>query len=779
MIPIRTSVDVRGVPGAVIGLIIANVVVFLVQSGLPADLAKQFIHYNALVPGRYTDPEVARQLGLDPGNFLPFLTNTFMHVGWLHLIVNMWTLWLFGRPLEQRLGAPRFILLYLACGAVASLAHFAFNFYSPIPALGASGAIAGLLGGYTLLYPRAQIVLITPVLFFPVTYRLTAMAYTTLWFVFQLLPGLAELFAPEHTGGIAWWAHIGGFVAGLALIRLVGTQRRREREVGSAPAGMREIGAQRPRIVRVAPQPLRHPRSANAFDRLTRMVPAPAPADTQSVPHASPAAEASETARSLIPEAGSTEAAPQPRRATATPAGAPQVAARAAPRPSKRKLLTFIAVLFVGALAAIAYLYEEIGPKLEATLKQFAQPPERAIDKPKPKDVAKPEEQPNAQFQLGWLHEKGKGVPQDYAEAVKWYRKAAVQGHLNAQYNLGILYMEGRGVAQDYGEAVKWYRKAADQHNGRAQGDLGFMYEKGLGVQKDVAEAVKWYRKAAERGDALGQNNLGIMYKRGQGVPRNLVEALSWIKVAAGKGLALAQFNLAGMLLRGQGAAKDDAEAAKWYRKAAEQGYARAQSVLGYMYRKGRGVAKDYEGAVKWYRKAAEQVRWSHLVGQFGGEVKPTFPIYHPNSWKSYHFPTAKGTVSPMQPSDGMILVIGPRLEGHSVIFLAIQTHLSCRFLLAVDSLGLRRSGSSSQIINQAQDFPEQVPRHRHLSQLERNVAAMSDNLGPDLHQLVAQRRHRPVLHLLRQSQCPHEVAQIVGQGVKLEPNGIVAELAT
>ena len=157
--------------------------------------------------------------------------------------------------------------------------------------------------------------------------------------------------------------------------------------------------------------------------------------------------------------------------------------------------------------------------------------------------------------------------------------------------------------------------------------------------------------------------------------------------------------------------------------------------------------------------------------------IYPTFPICHPNSWNSYHFPTAKGTVSPMQPSDGMILVIGPRLEGHSVIFLAIQTHLSCRFLLAVDSLGLRRSGSSSQIINQAQDFPEQVPRHRHLSQLERNVAAMSDNLGPDLHQLVAQRRHRPVLHLLRQSQCPHEVAQIVGQGVKLEPNALLRNL--
>ena len=87
-----------------------------------------------------------------------------------------------------------------------------------------------------------------------------------------------------------------------------------------------------------------------------------------------------------------------------------------------------------------------------------------------------------------------------------------------------------------------------------------------------------------------------------------------------------------------------------------------------------------------------------HIPNRFRAKItqhftNPTFPIYHPNSWKSYHFPTAKGTVSPMQPSDGMILVIGPRLEGHSVIFLAIQTHLSCRFLLAVDSLGLRRSG--------------------------------------------------------------------------------------
>ena len=248
MIPIRTSVEVQEIPGAVIGLIIANVVVFLVQSGLPTDLAEQFIYHNALVPARYTQPEFASELGLDPGNFLPILTNSFMHGGWLHLIVNMWTLWIFGRALEERLGAPRFVLFYLACGVIASLAHFAFNFYSPVPALGASGAIAGILGGYSLLYPRARIVLVTPVLFFPITYHLPAAVYTAIWFVIQVLQGVAELFAPGDTGGIAWWAHIGGFLAGLALIRLVGMPRHQVRRIGSARTGVQEIGAQHSRV---------------------------------------------------------------------------------------------------------------------------------------------------------------------------------------------------------------------------------------------------------------------------------------------------------------------------------------------------------------------------------------------------------------------------------------------------------------------------------------------------------------------------------------------------
>ena len=294
MIPIRTSVEVQDVPGAVVGLIIANVAVFLVQSGLPSGLAEQFILHNALVPASYTDPELARELGLDPGNPLPLLTNIFMHVGWPHLLVNMWTLWLFGRPLEERLGTPRFILFYLASGVVASLAHLAFNLDSPVPALGASGAIAGILGGYTLLYPWARVLVLTPVLFFPAVFALPAAVYTALWFVFQLLPGLTELFAPQHAAGIAWWAHIGGFLAGLALIRLVGRPRRRAREIGPTRVGMREIGEQHPRVKTVGAQhrhlvdgPFRRWKAGLSSPRRDRWR-----RDTHIAPAATPAAKA-------------------------------------------------------------------------------------------------------------------------------------------------------------------------------------------------------------------------------------------------------------------------------------------------------------------------------------------------------------------------------------------------------------------------------------------------------------------------------------------------------
>ncbi len=257
MIPVRTSVEVDEIPGAVVGLIIANVAVFLIQIGVPENLREAIILNNALVPARYTDPGFARHLGLEQYNFLPLLTNTFMHVGWWHLILNMWTLWLFGRPLEERLGAPRFVLFYLLCGAIASLAHFAVNFDSHLPALGASGAVAGVLGAYTLLYPRAKVVVLTPVLFFPVAFPLPAVVYTAIWFVLQLVQGMATLAADEPAGGIAWWAHIGGFLAGLALVKALGAPGHKPRRIGPPRRSTLEIGPQRAGAVRFGAKRLR------------------------------------------------------------------------------------------------------------------------------------------------------------------------------------------------------------------------------------------------------------------------------------------------------------------------------------------------------------------------------------------------------------------------------------------------------------------------------------------------------------------------------------------
>lgn len=243
MIPIGTSVPLRDISAAVIALIFANVLMFLVQSGLPGELAAQFIAHNALIPARYFDPDFAAAHGLVRHNYWPLLTNQFMHAGWLHLIVNMWTLWVIGRPLEQRIGPFRFILFYLACGLIADAAHIASDRFSIIPALGASGAIAGILGGYAILFPRSKVHLITPVLFFPVTYRLPAVVFVAIWFGFQVLQGVGELFLPAGRAGIAWWAHIGGFIAGLILVRAIGPTRQRVRDIDIAPAAVGARGA--------------------------------------------------------------------------------------------------------------------------------------------------------------------------------------------------------------------------------------------------------------------------------------------------------------------------------------------------------------------------------------------------------------------------------------------------------------------------------------------------------------------------------------------------------
>jgi membrane associated rhomboid family serine protease len=215
LVPIQNSVPLRAPPFLTWALIAANCLVFLYQRALgPAEEA--FIQRFALVPLRYALPP-ARGGAEDLADYLPFLTNMFLHGGWLHLILNMWTLWLFGPAVEDRLGPGRYLAFYLACGVFASATHAAFNADSAVPALGASGAIAGALGCFIRLFPLARLVVLVPVLFLPLFFEVPAAVFAALWFVAQLLQGTAELFQPPGGGGVAWWAHIGGFVAGFAL----------------------------------------------------------------------------------------------------------------------------------------------------------------------------------------------------------------------------------------------------------------------------------------------------------------------------------------------------------------------------------------------------------------------------------------------------------------------------------------------------------------------------------------------------------------------------------
>ena len=187
----------------------------------------------------------------------------------------------------------------------------------------------------------------------------------------------------------------------------------------------------------------------------------------------------------------------------------------------------------------------------------------------------------DAQTELGERYQGGYGgVRRDYAEAVRWYRRSADQGHALGQAFLGFMYSNGRGVQQDYGEAVRWYRGSADQGHPLGQNNLGLMYSTGRGVRQDVAEAVRWYRRSADQGHALGQANLGNMYLRGRGVSQNDAEALRWFRRSSDQGGAFGQANLGFMYENGRGVRQDRVEAVLWYRRAAEQGHSWAQEQL-------------------------------------------------------------------------------------------------------------------------------------------------------------------------------------------------------
>jgi membrane associated rhomboid family serine protease len=216
MIPLRDNIPSRHKPYAMWCLLAVNVLVFLFFLGLSPTQEFTLFHLYGVVPARYFNPEWAMWRGYPDGLLLPFFSHMFLHSGWLHLIFNMWTLWIFGDNVEDVMGPVRFLIFYLLCGLGALGMHMVISPDSMVPVVGASGAIAGVMGAYFFLYPHAKVVTFLPILIIPFVFELPAVFYLGAWFLTQVFSGMLS---PSGGGGVAWWAHIGGFVAGMLLLR--------------------------------------------------------------------------------------------------------------------------------------------------------------------------------------------------------------------------------------------------------------------------------------------------------------------------------------------------------------------------------------------------------------------------------------------------------------------------------------------------------------------------------------------------------------------------------
>ncbi len=217
MIPLQDTIPRRTTPFVTWSLIAVNSLIFLYETSLPPELLERFVYTFGVVPARYTTAYWPEQ-GI---SYWPFLTNMFLHGGWMHLIGNMWTLWIFGDNVEDRLGRGRYLLFYVVCGLAASMTHVVFNMSSEVPAIGASGAIAGVMGAYFVMFPHSRVITLVPIFFWPFFFEIPAVIYLGFWFLTQLFSGTFAVMAPQVGGGIAWWAHIGGFVGGVLLLPLL------------------------------------------------------------------------------------------------------------------------------------------------------------------------------------------------------------------------------------------------------------------------------------------------------------------------------------------------------------------------------------------------------------------------------------------------------------------------------------------------------------------------------------------------------------------------------
>lgn len=206
MIPLRDTNRPRNFPVMNWILIGVNVLVFIFELGLSSGQLQGFVNNYALIPSR---------LESQPATYATSIfTSMFMHAGWFHILSNMWILFIFGDNVEDRMGPVPYLFFYLLGGVAAALLQTYAGTGTDVPVLGASGAIAGVLGAYVFLYPSARVVTLVPIIFFLTTIEVPAIIFIGFWFITQLFSGLASIGAVE---GVAWWAHIGGFIVGLVI----------------------------------------------------------------------------------------------------------------------------------------------------------------------------------------------------------------------------------------------------------------------------------------------------------------------------------------------------------------------------------------------------------------------------------------------------------------------------------------------------------------------------------------------------------------------------------
>ena len=212
MIPLRSSERTYSTATVTLALIAVNVLIFLFEWSLGRQALSSFIQHYGIVPDQF--------------RYSTLITSMFLHGGFLHVIGNMWFLWIFGQRIEELLGHGEFFLFYMLSGVAAGLVQLAFNLGSPVATIGASGAIAGVMGAYLIKFPRARIITLVPIFIFLTTFEIPAAFLLLYWFAIQFFSGFGSLGANGGDNNIAFLAHVGGFIAGMALILILPTRPR-------------------------------------------------------------------------------------------------------------------------------------------------------------------------------------------------------------------------------------------------------------------------------------------------------------------------------------------------------------------------------------------------------------------------------------------------------------------------------------------------------------------------------------------------------------------------